>query len=120
MPKKEVENTMKNLPIEKETYNTGLNTKRDNFGKFVKLISNQFEHGGEKYALSFDKEITDWACELSPGETGADWILMTIAKYLGRFKNFQREKDILKIATYSYLLWIKMGFHLVERNDEDI
>lgn len=101
-------------------YNTGLTVKRDNFEKFVKLISNQFEHGGEKYVLAEDKEMTDWICEFSPGESGVDWILQTMAKYIGRFKNFQLEKDLLKIATYAYICWIKLGFHLQDEHNEDV
>jgi len=101
-------------------YNTGLTVKRDNFEKFIKLISNQFEHGGEKYALGEDKELTDWVCELAPGNTGVDWILQTMAKYLGRFKNVKRERDLLKIATYAYICWIKLGFHIQSEHDEDV
>jgi len=103
-------------------YNTGLDVKRDNFDKFAKLIGNQFNHGGEKYSLKgqADKEFTDLVCEISPGKTGADWILQTMVKYVGRFLNFEREKDLLKIATYCYILWLKMGFHLSEEHDEDV
>ena len=103
-------------------YNTGLDVKRDNFPKFVDLIGNQFNHGGEKYCLEGqkDKEFTDLVCEVCPGSTGIDWILGTIVKYIGRFKNFKREKDILKITCYCYLIWLKMGFHLSEEHDEDV
>lgn len=103
-------------------YNTGIETKRKNFQKFVDLIGNQFNHGGEKYLLEGqkDKEFTDLICEISPGKTGIDWVLQTMAKYIGRFLNFQREKDLLKIATFCYIAWLKKGFHLVEDHDEDI
>jgi hypothetical protein len=104
-----------------KVYNTDVKTKKANWPKFVKLLENQFVHGGDKYTLKgqLDKETTDWVCEICPGETGADWILGTMAKYIGRFLNFKREKDLLKIATYSYILWLKMGFHLNEEHDED-
>lgn len=103
-------------------YNTDVKTKRDNWPKFEKMIRNQFEHGGEKYALEgqSDKESTDWICELSPGKTGIDWIILTICKYAARFLNFKREKDLLKIATYCYIAWLKMGYHLNEEHDEDV
>jgi hypothetical protein len=100
--------------------NTSLKTKQDNWSKFSKLIENQFNHGGDKYKFLEDKEFTDVICEFVPGVTGVDWILGTCMKYLGRFKNFQREKDLLKITTYMYLIWLKCGFHLNENNDEDI
>lgn len=102
-------------------YNTGIETKRENFQKFADLISNQFNHGGDKYALAGqpDKEFTDLICEISPGKTGIDWVLQTMMKYIGRFLNFQREKDLLKIATFCYIAWLKMGCHLKVEHDED-
>lgn len=101
-------------------YNTGLSAKRENWAAFAKLIANQFEHGGEKYALINDMEHTDFVCLLSPGKTGVDWIIQTIVKYCGRFLNQKREKDLLKIATYCFLAWIKCGFHLNQDHDEDV
>lgn len=100
-------------------HSTGIDQKRDNFPAFVELIKNQFWHGGEKYRLTEDKEFTDHICEFVPGVTGVDWVLGTVYKYLGRYKNFGREKDLLKIATYMYILWLKGGFHLKDAHDED-
>ena len=101
-------------------YNTSIREKKANFDSFVKLLRNQFEHGGDKYQLNEDKEFTDLVCEVVPGETGIDWVLGTMVKYIGRFKNFSREKDLLKIATYCYISWLKMGFHKKVKHDEDI
>jgi len=98
---------------------TNVKTKRENWDTFSKLISNQFEHGGTKYAHTRDKEFTDVICEFVPGDTGVDWILGTILKYMGRYKNLKREKDLLKIATYCYICWLKAGHHLKEEHDED-
>jgi len=100
-------------------HNTNLEEKKKNFKKFIKLIENQFMHGGNKYKLNNNKEFTDQICEIFPGETGIDWVLGTCMKYLGRYKNFGREKDLLKIATYMYLLWLKGGFHKLKQHDED-
>lgn len=102
-------------------YNTDVEIKRKYWPMFEQMIKNQFEHGGEKYCLTGNsrKESTDWVCELSPGKTGFDWILQTIAKYCARFINFQREKDLLKIAAYAYIAWLKAGYHLNETHDED-
>jgi len=105
--------------MKQKIYNTSIKQKRDNFEKFSNLIRDQFEHGGEKYALLEDKEFTDIICEFVPGDTGVDWVLGTVLKYLGRFKNFQREKDLLKISTYCYIMWLKMGCHLKQEHDED-
>src|SRR3972149_7797858 len=95
-------------------YNTDVNTKRKYWPVFEQMIRNQFEHGGIKYSLEGqeDKESTDWLCELSPGKTGFDWILQTICKYCARFINFKKEKDLLKIATYSFIAWLKAGYYL--------
>jgi len=99
--------------------NTNLQQKKENFNKFVELVKNQFWHGGDKYKLNNTKEFTDGICECFPGESGVDWILGTSMKYLGRYKNFGREKDLLKVATYMYILWLKGGYHLTNEHDED-
>jgi len=106
---------------QKAIHNTGIAMKRRHFDKFVRLIGNQFRHGGDKYALDNqpDKEFTDLVCEVAPGKTGFDWIFQTIVKYCGRYINFQREKDLLKIATYCYIAWLKAGCHLEDTHDED-
>lgn len=99
---------------------TGLQQKRENFNTFAQLIRNQFDHGGAKYASGIaGKEFTDLICEAFPGESGVDWVLGTCMKYMGRYRNFGREKDLLKVATYMYLLWLKGGFHLKKEHDED-
>jgi hypothetical protein len=102
-------------------YNTDVKTKKENWVKFAELIESQFTHGGDKYALEKqqDKEASDWVCELVPGTTDVDWIIGTMAKYLARYKNFGREKDLLKIVTYAYIIWLKKGFHLTKEHDED-
>jgi hypothetical protein len=102
-------------------FNTNLEMKKKHLATFVGLIENQLNHGGDKYRQEGDeqKEQTDAICEFVPGQTGVDWILGTIYKYLGRFKNTNREKDILKIATYCYLVWLKKGFHEKQTHDED-
>ena len=46
--------------------------------------------------------------------------LGTMAKYIFRFRNLKREKDILKIACYCYILWLKMGFWENDQHDEDV
>jgi len=110
----------RNKTATRKIYNSSLKEKKENFDKFVKLIRNQLEHGGDKYQLLEDKEMTDLICEFVPGKTGVDWVLGTCLKYLGRFKNFGQEKDLLKITAYMYLIWIKAGFHLSRTHNEDI
>lgn len=101
-------------------YNTTVDVKRKHIDQFMDLIRNQFNHGGDKYSLNNQKEFTDQICETFPGDSGVDWVLGTMMKYLGRYKNFGREKDLLKIATYCYILWLKGGFHLADSHDEDV
>lgn len=100
---------------------TTVQVKRDNWNKFAYLIANQFEFGGEKYALQGfnDREATDVISSVFGGKSEFDWVLGTMMKYLFRFKNFEREKDLLKIATYCYILWLKQGNHLNEKHDTD-
>ena len=101
--------------------NTTVDVKASNFNKFAQLISNQFKHGGNKYALPGfdDREATDIISSVFGGEREDQWILGTVTKYIFRWNTFHREKDLLKSVTYLYLLWLKMGFHLQENHDED-
>lgn len=105
----------------KMTYGTTCKVKAENFKKFADLIADQFNHGGDKYALQGfeDREATDVISSVFGGATEFDWILGTMTKYIFRFKNFQREKDLLKICTYGYILWLKQGNHLKEVHDTD-
>lgn len=102
-------------------FNTTVEVKRLYFQKFADLISGQFNHGGDKYKIEGleDREATDVISAVFGGQSQFDWILGTMMKYLFRFKNFNREKDLLKIATYCYLLWLKTGAHLKEEHDTD-
>jgi hypothetical protein len=79
-----------------------------NLGIFYKLIRNQFVYGGQKYAQTETKEATDVLFD----DFGKGWLLGTIAKYCKRYSNLARERDLLKIATYMFILWLKRGFHL--------
>lgn len=101
-------------------YDTNLETKQKYIDVFFDLIKNQNNHGGQKYALNDEKEFSDAICECFGGDSGIDWILGTMMKYLGRYKNFGREKDLLKIAQYCFILWLKAGNHLNQQHDEDV
>lgn len=112
---------VKPLKESKVSNGTTVEVKRENFHKFTDLIGNQFNHGGDKYKLPGfeDREATDIISSVFGGETEFDWILGTMMKYLFRFKNFQREKDLLKICTYGYILWLKQGNHLKKDSEHD-
>ncbi len=74
--------------------------------KFNDLIRDQFEYGGKKYALDTARESTDILFETH----GKNWLFGTMDKYTYRFTNLARERDLLKIACYCYILWLKRGF----------
>lgn len=80
---------------------------KNQFAEFNKLIENQFRYGGEKYKSTSNKEATD---ELFDAHSYRG-LMFTIDKYTYRFKNLQRERDLLKISAYMYIVWLKRGFH---------
>lgn len=105
-----------------KTYPTTPKVKAKYWPVFAKLMAQQFKHGGhDKYKLQGfdDREATDIISSVFGGETEFDWILGTMTKYIFRFKNLQREKDLLKVATYCFILWIKQGNHLKKSHDTD-
>jgi len=102
--------------------NTTVEVKRKYWPVFSNMVMNQFNHGGEKYLLDGfdDREATDVISSVFGGKSEFNWILGTMTKYIFRFKNFEREKDLLKIATYCFILWLKQGNHLKTTHEEDI
>lgn len=84
--------------------------------KFNELIRDQFIYGGQKYALSNKRESTDVLFETF----GANWLYGTMAKYCFRFKNLARERDLLKIGCYCYILWLKHGYWVRPEGLSDI
>lgn len=96
-------------------YPTTVEIKKKYWPEFSELIQHQLEHGGQKYAFSDEAEWTDIIRDFDDL-----WVLGTMMKYIGRYKSFGREKDLLKIATYAFLLWLQDGHHLKHEHDEDI
>ena len=82
--------------------------------KWFKEIKAQFVYGGEKYAHSTRKEATDCLFE----DFGKNWLFGTLAKYCKRYTNKARERDLLKIACYVFIIWLKRGFHLYKKGTE--
>lgn len=74
---------------------------------FSLLVKDQFEYGAVKYRHTGQQEATD----ILVARWGLGWILGTMNKYVYRFNNLGRERDLLKIACYAYLLWLKFGFN---------
>jgi len=91
------------------------------FHEFLFLVEKQFMFGGTKYNSGFsDREATDVISQLFGGASGVDWVLGTMLKYIFRYRNLGQEKDLLKIATYCYILWLKAGFQHLHEHNEDI
>lgn len=86
------------------------------FNEFVKLIKDQFMYGGKKYAFNDKREATDILFDVF----GANWLYGSIGKYCLRWKNLKRERDVLKIATFSFLLWLKRGFFIDDKRQVPI
>lgn len=103
---------------ERELFDTNVEMKAKHWDMFAKLVKNQWKYGGVKYAQNDapgHRESTDILCEAF----GIKGLLWTMGKYLMRFRNQQREKDLLKIACYAYILWLKYGFFKNDVHDED-
>ncbi len=78
--------------------------------KFHELVLDQFAYGGTKYAgdqANPKREATDDLVD----DFSYLWLIGTFAKYAKRFKNLARERDLLKVACYMYITWLKRGFH---------
>ncbi len=86
----------------------------ENLNQFYELINSQFTYGGKKYAQTKTKEATDVLFD----DFGKNWLFGTLAKYVKRYKNLKREKDLLKIACYCFIIWLKRGFHLYKEGIE--
>jgi hypothetical protein len=93
---------------------TTIATKAEFWPKFEAILRKQFEHGGDKYSFSQDAEWTDIIRQFDE-----NWVLGTMLKYVGRYKTFHRERDLIKIATYCFILWLQDGYHLQESVDDD-
>ena len=87
-----------------------------NHVKWFDEIRNQFIYGGKKYAKTSTKESTDVLFDTF----GQNWLYGTLGKYCFRYSNVGREKDLLKIATYCFIIWLKRGFHLKEEGTKEV
>jgi len=96
-------------------YSTNLELKKKHFDAFIELVRDQFIYGGIKYAQGDKKEATDLICEA----WGMEWRFGEMNKRLLRFKNIQKEKDILKLACECYLVWLQMGFFKNKKHNTD-
>lgn len=83
---------------------------------FLYYVKDQFKYGGKKYAHSNQKESTDVLFD----DFGREWLFGTVAKYTKRYSNLARERDLLKIACYQFITWLKRGFHLQPTGTQEV
>jgi len=103
-------------PSEMKLLDTTIEQKREFWPVFAELVERQFSYGGVKYAQGDEREVTDILTE----GFGLGGLLWTMGKYLFRFRNQGREKDLLKLSCYCFITWLKFGFHLKQNHDEDV
>jgi len=87
-----------------------MNKNFDNLDKFFELINSQFAYGGKKYAADNTRESTDILFDWF----GFRFSLGNVAKYVFRYGNLKRERDLLKIACYQFIYYMKRGFHMLD------
>jgi hypothetical protein len=97
-----------------EHHPTSVPVKAEQWPRFAELIAKQFRHGGDKYSFGSDAEWTDVIRAFDD-----NWVLGTMLKYVGRYKTCRRERDLIKIATYCFILWLQDGHHLAGQPDDD-
>lgn len=93
--------------MERYSYSVHGETKME---KFHELVKDQFIYGGKKYNIT-EKTGREGTDELVD-DFGIGWLFGTMGKYVKRYANFPRERDLLKMGCYCYLLWIKKGYFL--------
>jgi len=85
-------------------HTTSFAVTRVHLPRFLEIIERQFTNCGVKYAFSEDAEWTDAITSMVP-----TWVEGTIIKYVGRYRQYGAERDLIKIATYAFILAIKHG-----------
>lgn len=95
--------------------NTSVKQKKELWPRFIKACESQWMGGGDRYALSDDKEFTDLICEA----VGNGWIGGNIIKYVGEVNNTtpKPEVDFLKIAVWAFIWWIKEQGNMTQRDE---
>ena len=97
--------------------NTSIKLKKAYWPQFVKACESQWIGGGDRYALSEDKEFTDLIYEIDPSFIGS-----TIIKYCGEIINLRRAGEsvptvnFFKIGVYGFLWWLKEQENMTDRD----
>ena len=94
------------------------NTLEKHYRTFSSLIKDQWSYGGKKYSPNSwsNKESTDKLFE----NYSHLWIFGTMDKYCYRYRNTSREKDLLKIGCYCYIIWLKRMFYISSKGSVNV
>ena len=94
--------------------------KLSRFDEFTSLMKGLALQGTDKYAgAEADKKETIDIIPDILGEHGyVSFVLGDLVKRVVRFKNQRRERDLVKIALWTYLLWMRL-FPKQEKGEDD-
>ena len=80
------------------------------FEEFTELMKKLALQGSEKYsgAEAHKKETIDIIPDILGEEGYTNFVLGDLLKRIIRFKNQRRERDLIKMALWAYLLWMRL------------
>ena len=80
------------------------------FEDFAEMMKKLALQGTEKYsgAEAHKKETIDIIPEVLGEEGYINFVLGDLLKRIIRFKNQRRERDLVKMALWAYLLWMRL------------
>jgi len=115
-----MEDYMKVINYKKDLKKEGnIPQKLFRFEEFTELMKKLALQGTEKYsgAEAHKKETIDIIPDILGEEGYLNFVLGDFIKRVFRFKNQRRESDLVKIALWAYLLWMRL-FPREERQRE--
>lgn len=94
--------------------NTSVKQKKIYWPEFVKACESQWLCGGDRYALTDNKEFTDLICEA----TGNEFCGSQILKHTGEIINTDPKPEVgfFKIAVWAFIWWLKEKENLSQRD----
>lgn len=94
--------------------NTSIKQKKEFWPGFVKACESQWMCGGDRYALTADKEFTDLICEA----VGNNFCASQILKQTGELTNVNPKPEVsfYKIAVWAFIWWLKEQENLTQRD----
>jgi len=94
--------------------NTSIKQKEEYWPQFAEACISQWQGGGDRYALSPDKEYTDLICEV----VGNSFCGSQILKQTGELINVNPKPEVsfFKIAVWAFIWWLKEQENLTQRD----